>query len=99
MKILRFLYGRKQLWGVLDKNEIRVLKGEPFEKIVYAKKIIPFNKVRLLAPAKPEKIVLVGLNYKDHARELGMKISKEPIIFLKPPTSLAACFDTILSPG
>jgi len=37
---------------------------------------------------KPSKIVCVGLNYKDHARELGMKLPKEPVIFIKPPSSI-----------
>ncbi len=46
------------------------------------------GKVRFLAPAKPEKIVAVGLNYIDHARELNMEIPDEPVIFLKPPSAL-----------
>jgi len=37
---------------------------------------------------QPTKVVLVGLNYKDHAKELKMRLPEEPILFLKPPTSL-----------
>jgi len=47
---------------------------------------------------KPSKIICVGLNYKDHARELGMKISAEPIIFLKAPSSVVGHGDSIIYP-
>jgi 2-keto-4-pentenoate hydratase/2-oxohepta-3-ene-1,7-dioic acid hydratase in catechol pathway len=46
----------------------------------------------------PSKIVCVGLNYKEHAKELGMRLPKEPIIFLKPPTSLIGDSDSIVYP-
>jgi len=47
---------------------------------------------------KPSKIVCVGLNYKDHARELGMKLPKEPVIFIKPPSSIIGNGDYIIYP-
>jgi 2-keto-4-pentenoate hydratase/2-oxohepta-3-ene-1,7-dioic acid hydratase in catechol pathway len=46
----------------------------------------------LVAPVKPGKIVAVGRNYADHARELGNEPPNEPILFLKPPS-------TLLDPG
>jgi 2-keto-4-pentenoate hydratase/2-oxohepta-3-ene-1,7-dioic acid hydratase in catechol pathway len=46
--------------------------------------------VELLAPSEPSKIVCVGLNYREHARELKMDLPGEPIIFLKPPSSVLA---------
>jgi 2-keto-4-pentenoate hydratase/2-oxohepta-3-ene-1,7-dioic acid hydratase in catechol pathway len=47
---------------------------------------------------KPSKIIAVGLNYKDHARELKMEIPVEPIIFIKPPTSVIYHKDSIFYP-
>jgi 2-keto-4-pentenoate hydratase/2-oxohepta-3-ene-1,7-dioic acid hydratase in catechol pathway len=47
----------------------------------------------------PTKIVLVGLNYKDHAEELGMPLPDEPILFLKPPTALIGPDDCIIYPA
>src|SRR3989338_8937900 len=47
----------------------------------------------------PTKIVCVGLNYKDHAKKLGMKLPKEPVLFLKPSSSLIGPKDTILLPS
>jgi len=74
------------------------LKDVPFGGLRFAKNKVLLNKVKLLAPAHPSKIILVGLNYKDHAKELNMKIPKEPVIFLKPPTALIAHRQNIIYP-
>ena len=52
----------------------------------------------LLAPIKPSKIVCVGRNYREHAAELGNEVPKQPLIFLKPPSSLIGCAGTVLMP-
>jgi 2-keto-4-pentenoate hydratase/2-oxohepta-3-ene-1,7-dioic acid hydratase in catechol pathway len=59
---------------------------------------IPLTEAELLAPVRPSKIVCVGRNYKDHAAELGNEIPKEPLLFLKPPSSLIGSGATILRP-
>ncbi len=51
---------------------------------------VPFAEARVLAPLRPGKIVAVGRNYADHAKELGNEVPPEPIIFMKPPSSLLA---------
>jgi 2-keto-4-pentenoate hydratase/2-oxohepta-3-ene-1,7-dioic acid hydratase in catechol pathway len=48
------------------------------------------SDVRYMIPASPAKLVCVGVNYRDHAEEMGMRIPAEPLIFLKPTTSLIA---------
>ena len=53
---------------------------------------------RLLPPCSPTKIVCVGRNYAEHAKELGNEPPSEPIIFLKPPSSLIASGDSIVYP-
>jgi 2-keto-4-pentenoate hydratase/2-oxohepta-3-ene-1,7-dioic acid hydratase in catechol pathway len=53
---------------------------------------------RLLPPCSPTKIVCVGRNYVDHAKELGNPVPSEPLIFLKPPSSLIASGDAIVYP-
>ncbi|MCX6620204.1 MAG: fumarylacetoacetate hydrolase family protein, partial [Acidobacteria bacterium] len=55
--------------------------------------------IRLLPPCSPSKIVCVGRNYADHARELGNEVPAEPMIFLKPPSSLIAHGDSIVYPA
>src|SRR5689334_6568614 len=54
--------------------------------------------VQLLAPVRPSKIVCVGRNYLDHAKELGNDAPKEPLIFFKPPSSIIAPDERIARP-
>ena len=51
---------------------------------------LPLVETTLLAPVQPSKIVCVGRNYREHAAELGHEVPVEPLIFLKPPSSLLA---------
>ena len=59
----------------------------------------PLAEFTLLAPVRPSKIVCVGRNYRDHAAELGNDIPKEPLLFLKPPSSLIGPDAPILLPS
>ena len=59
---------------------------------------IDLAQVRLLPPCAPTKIVCVGRNYAEHAKELGNEVPAEPLIFLKPPSSLIAAGDAIIYP-
>ncbi|WP_456368731.1 fumarylacetoacetate hydrolase family protein [Geoglobus sp.] len=56
------------------------------------------DEVRFLPPVTPEKIVGVGLNYRDHAEELGMEIPSEPALFMKSPSSVVGDRDYIVLP-
>jgi 2-keto-4-pentenoate hydratase/2-oxohepta-3-ene-1,7-dioic acid hydratase in catechol pathway len=49
---------------------------------------LPLTTVRLLAPVTPSKIVCIGRNYREHAKELNHPIPTEPLIFLKPPSAI-----------
>lgn len=60
---------------------------------------MPLNSVSLLEPVRPSKILCVGRNYADHAKELGNEVPKEPLIFFKPPTSLIPGGMKIVLPG
>ena len=51
---------------------------------------IALSSAKLMAPVEPSKIVCVGRNYRDHAAELGNEVPKEPLLFLKPPSSIIA---------
>jgi 2-keto-4-pentenoate hydratase/2-oxohepta-3-ene-1,7-dioic acid hydratase in catechol pathway len=50
----------------------------------------PLEAAELLPPVKPSKIICVGRNYRDHAKELGNEVPAEPLLFFKPPSSLLA---------
>jgi 2-keto-4-pentenoate hydratase/2-oxohepta-3-ene-1,7-dioic acid hydratase in catechol pathway len=59
---------------------------------------LPLNAAELLAPVTPSKIVCVGRNYRDHAKELGNEVPADPLLFFKPPSSLLAHKGTVLMP-
>jgi 2-keto-4-pentenoate hydratase/2-oxohepta-3-ene-1,7-dioic acid hydratase in catechol pathway len=59
---------------------------------------LPLSSAKFLEPASPSKIVCVGRNYADHAKELGNEVPTEPLIFLKPPTSIIAPGEKIVRP-
>ncbi len=74
------------------------LVSQAWEALQRGEAIQP-DQVRLLAPVPdPQKIICVGLNYADHAKETGAKVGEEPVIFNKFPTTLAAHGDTIRLP-
>ncbi|MDA8121615.1 MAG: fumarylacetoacetate hydrolase family protein [Deltaproteobacteria bacterium] len=101
MKVLRFVTAGKTAWGVLgtDAGEIREVEGAPFGEIRFTGDTHRLADVRLLAPSVPSKIVAVGLNYKDHAREMGKTIPDEPLIFLKAPSALNHPGGDVVYPG
>ena len=59
---------------------------------------LPLASVTLMAPVSPSKIVCIGRNYREHAKELNHPIPTEPLIFLKPPSAVLAPGGTILRP-
>jgi len=67
-------------------------------RVVFGGEEVELKKVELLAPSDPSKIVCVGLNYREHARELNQKVPDEPIIFLKPPTAVISPGESIIYP-
>lgn len=90
MRIARYEYDGRSRYGLadLDSGKVREIAGEPFDRVETTGDARRLEEVRLLPPVVPGKIVAVGLNYKDHARELGMKIPEEPLLFLKAPSAL-----------
>jgi 2-keto-4-pentenoate hydratase/2-oxohepta-3-ene-1,7-dioic acid hydratase in catechol pathway len=61
--------------------------------------IKPLSLVQLLPPVTPSKIICVGRNYRDHAKELGNEVPAEPLLFFKPPSSLLAPCGIIRMPA
>jgi 2-keto-4-pentenoate hydratase/2-oxohepta-3-ene-1,7-dioic acid hydratase in catechol pathway len=70
----------------------------PSEIEAAAFEAVPFGRATLLAPVMPSKIVCIGRNYRDHAAELGNEVPKEPLLFLKPPSSIIAPGENIRIP-
>lgn len=96
----RVAYNGEVYYAVVEGDEVSLLLDLPYPRIVSAGKKVHLSEVKLLAPCQPSKIVCVGLNYADHARELGSScLPTEPIIFLKPPTTVIGPGEIILYPS
>jgi 2-keto-4-pentenoate hydratase/2-oxohepta-3-ene-1,7-dioic acid hydratase in catechol pathway len=85
-------------YGILDADVVREIVGIPWGGWVEGHTIWELKNIRILAPCEPSKIVCVGRNYAAHAAELGNEMPKEPLIFLKPPSSLVGPGDPIVLP-
>ncbi len=98
MKIYRFRYRKKILFGVLKEEFLFPIKGSVFRDFRIGDSPIPMGEVRLLAPVEPSKIIGIGRNYHEHAREMGNPVPAEPLIFLKPSTAVIGPQDEIRYP-
>lgn len=109
MKYCRFELDGQARYGLIETivgndHITRVLSSSPESaeslEDVPSKRInpIPFSEAKVLAPTLPSKIVCVGRNYKEHAAELGNEVPPEPLIFMKPPTSLLNPGEAIVRP-
>src|SRR6266404_9512199 len=85
-------------YGILDGDHVQQLVGFPWTEWSSVGKPRPLALVRLLTPVEPRKIVCVGRNYAAHAAELGNEMPKEPLIFLKPSTSILGPSGPIILP-
>lgn len=76
-------------YGIIKDKYVYKLEGGLFSKFDKNNtRKISIDEVSFLSPCQPSKIVAIGKNYYDHAIELGGDVPNEPIIFLKPPTSI-----------
>jgi 2-keto-4-pentenoate hydratase/2-oxohepta-3-ene-1,7-dioic acid hydratase in catechol pathway len=97
---VRYLQGGSPLWGELKGSLIRPLDAAPWDNPGEAPGPWPMLEgMPLLAPCQPSKIICVGLNYFDHAREFGHRVPEEPLIFLKALSSLAHPLQPIVLPA
>lgn len=104
MRVARFAGDDDPQFGVIGEEDgvptIAVLKGDPlYAGFELVGQKIPLDDVRLLAPVIPRsKVVCVGKNYVKHAAEMGGAVPAEPLIFLKPNTSVIGPGEPIFYP-
>ena len=84
--------------GIIDENTIHEFHGELWGRRELTGQSWPLDRVKLLPPSIPTKIVCVGRNYLDHAKELNSEVPKQPLIFLKPPSAVIAPEEPIVIP-
>jgi 2-keto-4-pentenoate hydratase/2-oxohepta-3-ene-1,7-dioic acid hydratase in catechol pathway len=86
-------------YGSVEPKGIRLHLGTPLVAWEPTETVVPWDQARLLAPVIPSKVVAVGRNYVDHAAELDNEIPENPLIFLKPPTSVIGPLQPIRYPS
>ena len=90
MRYCRFLLNDEAHYGVIEDRNSEPWIVRSLEASAHSFAPLRLSEAQLLPPVEPTKIVCVGRNYRDHAAELGNDIPKEPLLFLKPPSSLLA---------
>lgn len=98
MRIGRVSYGGGISFCVLEGDEVAELDGPPIGEIRFTGKRAELTDCRVLAPVLPSKIVAVGVNYRDHAEEMGHALPDDPLMFLKPGTAVIGPGDQIRKP-
>ncbi len=99
MRLIRYeMRGAAPRWGWIYQDQVGMIEGDIFGEFRRLEAQTPLNLVRLLAPVEPSKIVCVGRNYAEHAREQGFEPPEIPMLFLKPPSSIISPGETIILP-
>nr|WP_269440773.1 fumarylacetoacetate hydrolase family protein [Micromonospora tarapacensis] len=106
VRIARFAHAKGMSFGVVEGEPeagpqgltIAEISGHPFGQITFSGVRWALSDVRLLSPILPSKVVCVGRNYAEHAAEHGHEVPKEPLLFLKPSTSVIGPRDAIRLP-
>ena len=78
--------GQDWLTGLLGEQDLPEARWDAGSSVKF--EAMPMAQAALLVPVVPSKIICVGRNYREHAAELGNEVPKEPLLFLKPPSSL-----------
>ncbi len=104
MRIARYTTGEDPAYGIVEgdpgKEVILTLQGDPlYVGVVPGNATISLEEVRLLAPVIPRsKVIGIGRNYADHARELGNEVPEVPLMFLVPNTAVVGPGDPVVMP-
>lgn len=98
MKIVRMKSGDDIAYGIADTDGVQVYRGSPFVAWEPTESVVPWPKVQLLSPVIPTKVICVGKNYEDHAAEMGGEAPEEPLIFMKPATSVVGPEAAVVHP-
>jgi 2-keto-4-pentenoate hydratase/2-oxohepta-3-ene-1,7-dioic acid hydratase in catechol pathway len=98
-RIYRVTQDGDAFWAIERAGELRRATGDPFTTLTPGAPVRGgLGGVSLLAPVRPSKIVCVGLNYKDHASEMGIPLPLEPLLFIKPSTAVIGPGEPIRRP-
>ena len=105
MRIVRFALADQIAYGVVEGDAddhasltVTAIDGHPFAAFDRTSVTLPLSQVRVLPPVLPSKVIGIGKNYVDHAREMGGEAPATPVMFLKPSTAVIGDGDPIVLP-
>lgn len=98
MKIIRFQHKDQVRFGWLNEREVGLIEGDIFSEYRRLESEMPVERVKILSPVAPGKIICVARNYEEHAREHQVEIPEYPMIFLKPPSAVISDGEAIRIP-
>ena len=105
VRFARFFVADQIAYGVVEGSEqdpasmtVTAIDGHPFAPFEMTRAIFPLGDVRLLPPVLPSKVIGIGKNYVEHARESGSEAPTTPVIFLKPSTAVVGSGETVVLP-
>ncbi len=98
MKIVRIKAGDDITYGIADSEGVLVYRGSPFVAWEPTETVVPWPNVNLLSPVIPTKVLCVGKNYEDHAKEFDGEVPEEPLVFMKPATSVIGPNAAVIHP-
>jgi 2-keto-4-pentenoate hydratase/2-oxohepta-3-ene-1,7-dioic acid hydratase in catechol pathway len=98
LKFCRFAFEGKTYSGTQHGNMVDLVEGDFLGEFSTLRMSYPLDRVKMLPPVMPSKIWCIGRNYAGHAKELNHKLPSEPIIFMKPISSIVGCGEPVRIP-
>jgi 2-keto-4-pentenoate hydratase/2-oxohepta-3-ene-1,7-dioic acid hydratase in catechol pathway len=97
MRVVRLIHEGSCRYGLANETTVTLMTDEPFAAWE-AEGVLPLREAHLMSPVAPTKVVAVGLNYVPHIEEMGHEMPTEPVLFIKPSTSVIGPGDPIQIP-
>ncbi len=98
MKIVRVRTEEGISYGSAEAEGVTIYQGSPLVAWEPTEVIVPYDRLALLAPVFPTKVLAVGKNYADHAAEMGSPAPEEPLLFMKPATAVVGPEGAVVYP-
>ncbi len=99
MRFVKFsMKGFESRHGWIMGEKVGLIEGNLFGEYRRLEANVDLRSIHLLPPVEPSKIICMGRNYAEHAKEHGAPVPESPLIFLKPPSSIIGPEDTIILP-
>lgn len=98
MKLARFEEQGSISYGMVEDSVVYRIEGDIFSEYKVTEEKFELSEIKLLAPCIPSKIVAVGINYRDHATEMNHDLHENPVLFIKPSTTVIGPEEKIIMP-